>query len=229
MNPLIDAELLWFDHPVIERTLLDATFETLLMVGWASLVTVIIGLPLGMLLVATAPDGVRPSRIIHQTLGFITNVGRSIPFIILLILLIPVTRAVMGTSIGWRGMTFPLAVGAIPFFARLIETNLLSVERGKVEAAHMMGATRTRIMADVLLREALPAIIQSITVLIITLIGYSAMGGAVGGRGLGALAYNYGYQHYYLDILIITVVVIVIIVQIVQVVGDMLSRHVDHR
>lgn len=135
----------------------------------------------------------------------------------------------MQTNIGWRGMVFPLAIGSIPFFARLVETNLLAVDSGKIEAAQMMGATRTRIMGDVILREALPGIIQSITVLIIMIIGFSAMGGTVGGGGLGALAYNYGYQRYFLDVLIITVVVLVVIVQIVQMLGDMLSRYVDHR
>lgn len=221
--------LLWLDQPVIQNSLWDATAETLLMVGWSTLATVLIGLPLGLLLVTTAKTGIRPAPIVNQILSAIVNIGRSIPFIILLILLLPVTDWIMQTNIGWRGMVFPLAVGSIPFFARLVETNLLAVDTGKVEAAQMMGATRTRIMADVMLREALPGIIQSITVLIIMIIGFSAMGGAVGGGGLGALAYNYGYQRYLLDVLVITVIIITAIVQIVQMFGDMLSRYVDHR
>ncbi|MBM9433791.1 methionine ABC transporter permease [Flaviflexus equikiangi] len=221
--------LLWLDQPVIQNSLWDATAETLLMVGWSTLATVLIGLPLGLLLVTTAKTGIRPAPIVNQILSVIVNIGRSIPFIILLILLLPVTDWIMQTNIGWRGMVFPLAVGSIPFFARLVETNLLAVDTGKVEAAQMMGATRTRIMADVMLREALPGIIQSITVLIIMIIGFSAMGGAVGGGGLGALAYNYGYQRYLLDVLVITVIIITAIVQIVQMFGDMLSRYVDHR
>lgn len=221
--------LLWLDQPVIQNSLWDATAETLLMVGWSTLATVLIGLPLGLLLVTTAKTGIRPAPIVNQILSAIVNIGRSIPFIILLILLLPVTDWIMQTNIGWRGMVFPLAVGSIPFFARLVETNLLAVDTGKVEAAQMMGATRTRIMADVMLREALPGIIQSITVLIIMIIGFSAMGGAVGGGGLGALAYNYGYQRYLLDVLVITVIIITAIVQIVQMLGDMLSRYVDHR
>lgn len=223
------TEMLWFDQPVIQNSLWDATAETLLMVGWSTLATVLIGLPLGILLVTSAKTGIRPAPILNQILSIIVNIGRSIPFIILLIILLPVTDWVMQTNIGWRGMVFPLAVGSIPFFARLVETNLLAVDSGKIEAAQMMGATRTRIMGDVILREALPGIIQSITVLIIMIIGFSAMGGTVGGGGLGALAYNYGYQRYLLDVLIITVVVITAIVQLVQMFGDMLSRYVDHR
>ncbi|MGO1623148.1 methionine ABC transporter permease [Flaviflexus sp.] len=219
----------WFNNQIVQETLWDATVETLLMVGWSTLATVVIGLPLGILLVATAKGGIRPNKIVNAILSLIVNVGRSIPFIILLILLLPVTDWVMQTNIGWRGMVFPLAIGSISFFARLVETNLLAVDSGKIEAAQMMGATRTRIMGDVILREALPGIIQSITVLIIMIIGFSAMGGTVGGGGLGALAYNYGYQRYFLDVLIITVVVLVVIVQIVQMLGDMLSRYVDHR
>lgn len=222
-------ELEWFGNRIIQNELWDATAETLLMVGWASLATVLIGLPIGMALVATRQGGIRPNRIINFILSLIVNVGRSIPFIILLIILLPVTDWVMRTNIGWRGMAFPLAIGSIPFFARLVETNLLAIDSGKVEASQMMGASRTRVMGDVLLREALPGIIQSISVLVIMIIGFSAMGGTVGGGGLGALAYNYGYQRYHLDVLTITVVVLVIIVQLVQVLGDMLSRYVDHR
>ena len=226
---MIRTELQWLDHPVIKNSLWDATGETLLIVGWSTLATVLIGLPLGILLVTSAKTGIRPAPILNQILSIIVNIGRSIPFIILLILLLPITDWVMRTNIGWPGMVFPLAVGSIPFFARLVETNLLAVDSGKIEAAQMMGATRTRIMGDVILREALPGIIQSVTVLIIMIIGFSAMGGTVGGGGLGALAYNHGYQRYSLDVLIVTVVVLVVIVQLVQMIGDMLSRYVDHR
>lgn len=222
-------ELLWFDHPAIKNLLVDSINETLLMVGWATVASVLVGLPVGIAVVATRKDGVRPAPIVNAILGFIVNLGRAIPFIILLILIYPITQAVMGTGMGWRAVFFPLAVASFPFFARLVETNLLAVDSGKVEAAQMMGASRTRIMFDVLVREALPGIIQSITVLVITLIGYSAMGGAVGGGGLGALAYNYGYARYNIDVLIITVAIILIIVQVVQWLGDMISRYVDHR
>ena len=146
----------WFNNQIVQETLWDATVETLLMVGWSTLATVVIGLPLGILLVATAKGGIRPNKIVNAILSLIVNVGRSIQFIILLILLLPVTDWVMQTNIGWRGMVFPLAIGSIPFFARLVETNLLAVDSGKIEAAQMMGATRTRIMGDVILREALP-------------------------------------------------------------------------
>lgn len=219
----------WFNNPVIQQSVLPATGETILMVGLSAIATVILGLPLGMALVATRDDGVAPNAFWNRILGFIVNVGRSIPFIILLILVLPLTSAIMGTTLGWRGMVFPLTLASVPFFARLVETNMLAVDPNKVEGALMMGASRLRILWGVQVREAMPSIIQSITVLIITLIGYSAMGGAVGGGGLGALAYNYGYQRYMFDVLIVTVVVIVIIVQLVQMMGDMLSRYVDHR
>lgn len=219
----------WFDNPVIQQSVIPATWETLLMVGLSTVFTVLLGLPLGMALVATRRDGVAPNAFWNKVLGFIVNLGRSIPFIILLILLLPLTSKLMGTTLGWRGMVFPLTVASIPFFARLVESNMLAVDPNKIEAAHMMGASRVEILGGVQVREAMPSIVQSVTVLIVTLIGYSAMGGAVGGGGLGALAYNYGYQRYMFDVLVVTIVVIVLIVQLIQMMGDMLSRHVDHR
>ena len=159
----------------------------------------------------------------------IVNVGRSFPFLILIIVLLPVTRFVMRSAITWQGATFPLVIGAIPFFARLVETNLLSVENGKVEAALMAGASNRRIRWSILVREALPGIIQSVTVLAITLVGYSAMAGVVGAGGLGKMAIDYGYHRFQTDTMICSVVAIIIIVQLIQMIGDMLSRLVDHR
>lgn len=218
----------WFDNPVLTTKLWPATIETLAMTATSALLTIAIGLPLGLLLVATAPRGVRENRAVYSVLGALVNIGRSIPFIILMIALIPLTRAVMGTAIGWTSAVLPLAVAAIPFFARLVETSVLAINPGTVTAATMMGATGRQVMA-VQMREALPGIVQGVTVLVITLIGYSAIAGVLGGGGLGTLAYNYGYQRYQNDTMIATVVVIVVIVQLVQMIGDMCSRLVDHR
>lgn len=219
----------WFQNPIIEQGLMSALGETLLMVFWSSLFSIIFGLLIGIVLTATKPEGLLPNRALYQVLAFIVNVGRSIPFIILMFVMIPLTRAVVGSATGWLGATVPLTIAAIPYFARLVESNLTGVEQGKVEAAQMMGASRSRILSGVLVREAMPALIQSATILIITLVGYSAMAGAVGGGGLGQMAINYGYYRPMADVLVILVVVIVVIVNVIQLAGDMLSRLVDHR
>lgn len=219
----------WFDNPAIEQKLWPALLETLQMTGVATLVAVLFGLPLGLLLVDTSPRGQFPNRLAYQTLSIIINIGRSVPFIILLIALIPVTRAIVGTSLGWQAATVPLSIGAIPFFARLSETAFLSVSQGKVEAALMMGASTTQIMGGVRVRESLPALIQGVTVTAVTLVGYSSIAGVVGAGGLGNLAILYGYNRYQLDVMIVSVVLIVLVVQVIQSAGDMLSRWVDHR
>ncbi len=220
---------MWFDNRAIQQQLWPATLETLYTTFWATLFTVIFGLLVGVAAVLTSPGGLAPSAWLHRVLGVIINVGRSIPYIILAFLLMNVTRFVVGSYIGWKAAVFTLTIAAIPFFARIVETALLQVDGGKIEAARMMGATRTRIMFDVVVREALPALIQSTTVLIITLISYGAMAGAIGGGGLGQLAMNHGFQRNQVDVTVITVVVIILIVQAVQMAGDMLSRLVDHR
>lgn len=219
----------WLDTPAIKEAFWPSVWQTLAMTAWATVITVVIGTPLGLFLVSTARGGLTPNRVANQILGFIVNVGRSIPFIILLIAILPFTRFVVGTTLGWKAAVVPLSVGAIPFFARLVETNVRGVSAGKIEAAHMMGASRWEIMFGVQVREALPALIDSVTVLAVTLIGYSAIAGVLGGGGLGQLAMNYGYNRFQGDVMLVSVVGIVIIVQIVQVVGDMLSRLVDHR
>ena len=219
----------WGDNPALTKPFLPAVWETLVMTGVATLVTVIFGLPLGLLVVNTSRHGLTPNRIVHQILGVIVNVGRSFPFIILLIAIVPLTRFLVGTTLGWKAAMPSLIIGAIPFFARLVETNVLAVSRGKIEAAQMMGASNQRIYWGVQVREALPALIQSVTVLAITLIGYSAMAGAVGAGGLGKLAINYGYNQFMPDVMLCAVVAIIIIVQVIQMMGDMISRLVDHR
>ena len=224
----VSDEGTWFSNPVIKNELLNATLETLQMSFISALFTVLIGIPLGLAVVATSKKGLIPNAFINNVLSIIINIGRSIPFIILMIAIIPFTKLIVGTSVGWEAAVLPLTIGAIPFFARLVESAVIGVDQGKVEATQMMGASRLQILG-VLVLEALPAIIQSITVLVITLISYSAMAGAIGGCGLGSLAINYGYQRFMTDVMVITVVIIVLIVQIVQMVGDMISRLVDHR
>ena len=219
----------WFDNPVIQRKLGDALIETLSMTFVSGALTILFGLLLGLALVSTGKRGQFRNPALYWVLSQIVNIGRSMPFIILMVALIPITRMLVGTSLGWQAACVPLTIGAIPFYARLVETAINDVDHGKVEAALMMGASGQQITWGVLVREALPILIQSATVTIIPLLGYSAMAGAVGGGGVGDLAIQYGYQRNMVDVMVITVVVIVIIVGIIQLIGDMLSRLVNHR
>ena len=223
----------WFSNPVITNNLLDATLETIYMSFWSGFFSILLGLPIGLLLVATAPAGLlsasKVARVLYAVLGLIVNVGRSLPFVILMISIIPFTRLLVGTSLGWKAAVVPLTLAAAPFFARLVESNVQGVESGKLEAAKMAGASNWQIMLGVQVREALPSLIQSITVTLISLIGYGAMAGTLGTGGLGALAMNYGYTRFMGDVMLIVVIDILLIVVIVQWVGDMLSRLVDHR
>lgn len=214
---------------VILEKLPEATLETLQMVGLSALITVLLGLPLGLLLRSLATDGLTPSRPVAAVLGAVVNVLRSLPFIILALALIPLTRALVGTSLGWEAAVVPLSVGTIPFFARLVETAVRDVAPGKVEAARVMGSTRFTIQVQVLVREALPALVSATTVTVITLIGFSAMVGAIGAGGLGFLAITYGYQRFDPVVLYTSIVVIVVLVTVVQVVGDAVARRLDHR
>ena len=204
----------WFDNPAIQNKLGYALVETLAMTFVSGAITVILGLLLGLALVSTGKRGQFRNPTLYWVLSQIVNIGRSMPFIILMVALIPLTRLLVGTSLGWQAACVPLTIGAIPFYARLVETAINDVDRGKVEAALMMGASGRQITWGVLVREALPILIQSATVTIITLLGYSAMAGAVGGGGVGDLAIQYGYQRNQVDVMVITVVVIVGIVGI---------------
>lgn len=215
--------------PVIQEKLPEATFETLAMVGVSSLLTAVLGLPLGLLLAATARGGLTANALVNRVVGFVANVVRSVPFLILMIAVIPFTRLVVGTSLGWEAAVVPLTIGAVPFFARLVETSVREVSPGKVEAARVIGATRSGIVVQVLVREALPALVASLTVTVIALVGYSAMAGVIGGGGLGALAISYGYQRFDPPVMVACVVVIVLIVVVVQAVGDAVARRLDHR
>lgn len=218
----------WFDNPVLQQQLWPETLVTLYMTLVSTGLTVLVGLPLGLALVATAPKGLTPNAAVNQVVSVVVNIGRSVPFIILMISIIPFTRLLVGTTLGWRAAVVPLTVAAIPFFARLVETAVYSVPQGRVEAAQMMGASRLQILGGVLVREALSPLIQATTVLMITLLSYTAMAGAIGAGGLGQLAINYGYNRFQGDVMLVTVIVIVVMVQAIQMVGDRLARLADH-
>ncbi|MEO3790333.1 methionine ABC transporter permease [Nonomuraea sp. B10E15] len=206
-----------------------ATVETAQMVGWSTLFTVLFGLPLGVALVVFDRGGLRPMPALKQALGFVVNIGRSLPFIVLMIAIIPFTRLVVGTTIGTAAVVVPLTVGAVPFFARLVETALREVGTDVVQAAQAMGAGRAAIVRKVLLPEALPGLVAGLTVTVVALIGYSAMAGTIGGGGLGDLAIRYGYQRFETLVMIVTVVVLIVIVQLLQSLGDWVARRLSHK
>ncbi|MEV0162190.1 methionine ABC transporter permease [Nonomuraea fuscirosea] len=206
-----------------------ATVETALMVGWSTLFTLLLGLPLGVALVVFDRGGLRPVPALKSGLGFVVNVGRSLPFIVLMIAIIPFTRLVVGTTIGTAAFVVPLTVGAVPFFARLVETALREVGADVVQAAQAMGASRATIVRKVLLPEALPGLIAGLTVTVVALIGYSAMAGTLGGGGLGDLAVRYGYQRFETLLMIVTVVLLLVIVQLLQSLGDWVARRLSHK
>lgn len=205
-----------------------ATVETLRMVGFAMAITIPLGLLLGVLLLLTARGAPLQQPVVNRLLGLIVDVGRSVPFIILLVALIPFTRAVVGTTIGTTAAIVPLTVATIPFFARIVEVSLREVPRGLIEAAQSAGASDRQVVAKVLVPEALPSLVSGATITTIGVLGYSAMAGAVGGGGLGDVAIRYGYQRYETDVTIATVVVLVVLVQLIQLTGDLLSRRLSH-
>ncbi|XZG68806.1 methionine ABC transporter permease [Chitinibacteraceae bacterium HSL-7] len=206
-----------------------ASRDTLSMLGWAMLFTTLLGLPLGVLLFLTGRRQLLEQPLLYGILSFVVNLLRSVPFVILLIVMIPVTVMITGTSFGVAGVVPPLVVGATPFFARLVETALREVDRGIIEACQAMGASTRQIVLRALLPEALPGIIAAITVTAITLVSYSAMSGLVGGGGLGDLAVRNGYQRFQTDVMIVTVVLLVILVQFLQMIGDRLVVHFSRK
>ncbi|MEU6984259.1 methionine ABC transporter permease [Streptomyces sp. NPDC046324] len=212
-------------QPLLEQ----GTVDTLYMVLWATIVTIAGGLPLGILLVLTDKGGLLQNTVVNKVVGVIVNIGRSLPFIILLIALIPFTTFVVGTFIGPTAMIVPLAIGAIPFFARLVETAIREVDHGLVEAVQSMGGSVTTIVRKVLLPQALPSLVSGVTTTVIVLIGYSAMAGAVGGEGLGSKAITYGYQRFDTQFMLVTVVVLIAIVTVVQLIGDLAVRLLARR
>ena len=220
---------LFGDKTWIPEKILIATWETLYMVAISTFLSYILGLVLGIILVITTKNHVAENKSINLVLGAIVNATRSIPFIIFLILVIPLTRWIVGTSIGTIASIVPLTLAAIPFVARLTETSLKEIDWGLIEAALAMGASTWEIITKVLLPEAKPSLILGVAITTINLIGYSAMAGIVGGGGLGTLAYYYGYQRYEDSIMFITVIVLIIMVQAFQMIGDSLAHRTTNK
>lgn len=207
----------------------SATRETLQMVGTATVLATLAGLPLGILLTATGPRHILEQPLLHRVLGGVVNIGRSIPFIILMVAIIPFTRAVVGTSIGTSAAIVPLTVAAVPFVARLVDGALREVDPGVIEAAISMGASPPQIIYKVLIPEALPVLVLAVTLTAVNLVGYSAMAGSIGGGGLGDLAIRYGYQRFRGDIMLLTVIILVVLVQGIQMLGDRIANKLYHR
>lgn len=206
--------------------LIPSINETLYMVFISTVFTVILGLPLGILLVITREDSVLPNSNIYNSLSILINITRSIPFVILMIFIIPFTRLVVGSSIGTNAAIVPLVVAAIPFFARLVEGSILEVNPGVIEAGVSMGASPLEIVLKILIPEAMPSLVLNVTVTIINIIGYSAMAGAVGGGGLGYLAIGYGYHRFQTDVMFATVIILIILVQLIQISGNKISNSI---
>jgi ABC-type methionine transport system permease subunit len=208
---------------------LEATLQTLAMVSIAVLFCVVFGLMLGSWLAVTSPQGIAPARGVHQALAAFANISRSIPFLILIVLLLPFTRFLVGSSIGTAAAIVPLVIGGTPYAARLVEAALLDVDPGLIQAVITLGASPAQAVWKVYLPEAIPGLIRAFTVLAITMINFSAMAGAVGGGGLGDLAIRYGYQRFRLDVLLLCCIVLIVLVQLIQFAGNYLARHFDRR
>ena len=213
----------------IINLLLQGFLETVQMTVISTVVAVLLGVPLGVILVITSRGHIMQNDAVNKVLGAIVNATRSIPFIILMVAIIPFTRLVAGTSIGTTAACVPLTLAAIPFLARLVETAIKEVNGGVIEAAQSMGATPLQIIWKVLLPEALPTLIDNITVLIVNLISYSAMAGAIDGGGLGDIAIRYGYQRFQGDVMLATIIILIVLVQVIQSAGDYLSRKVNKK
>ena len=204
--------------------ILKAFNETVFMTFYSTIFSVILGFILAVILTISAEDGLRPNKIIYKVLDVIINILRSFPFIILMVFIIPLTRAIVGTSIGKEAAIVPLTFAAAPFVARIIESSLREVDKGVIEAAKSFGASDFQIIFKVMLKEAVPSIVSGLTLTIISIIGYSAMAGTVGGGGLGYLAVSYGYQRFQKDVMIVTVIILIIIVQALQMLGNYLYK-----
>ena len=209
--------------------LLQGIWETIFMTFASSFLAYVIGIPLGIILVVTDADGIKPIPVLQKVLGLIINLLRSVPFIILLIMMIPVTRAIMGTTLGAKAIIPPLVAAAAPYIARMVESSFKEVDPGVIEAAQSMGATTWQIIWKVLLPEAKPSLLVGAAISITTVLGYSAMAGFVGGGGLGNIAINYGYYRYETEMMLVTVVILVVIVQIIQETWMKLSKISDKR
>lgn len=209
--------------------LLKGTGETLYMVTLSTIIALIIGIPIGVLLVVTDKGGVVPLLKVNKAVGTIINIIRSLPEMILIILLLPLARLIVGTTLGSNAAIVSLSIGSAPFIARIIENSLKEVEYGKIEAAEALGASPFEIIVKVLIPEALPSLVRGITIAIISITGFTAIAGAIGGGGLGSLAIRFGYQRFQNDILLATVIILVIIVQSVQIIGDIISKIINKK
>lgn len=215
--------------PEIIALLAESLLETIYMVAASTLIAALAGIPLGVVLVTTSKGHIMESRKLNAILGSIVNATRSTPFIILMVAIIPLTRIIVGTSIGTNAAIVPLSIAAIPFLGRIVESAIREVDHGVIEAAQAMGASPLQIVRKVLIPEALPSIVLGITITVVSLISFSAMAGAVGGGGLGDLAIRYGYQRFRPDVMLATVVILIATVQLVQSCGDYLSRRLNKR
>ncbi len=213
----------------ILELLKPSLFETLYMVSISTVFTIILGMPLGIILVITDENHILPNKVLNTILSYIVNIMRSLPFVILMISIIPFTKLIVGTTIGTNAAIVPLIVAAIPFYARVVETSLREIDFGVIEASIAMGASPHQIITKVMIPEAMPSLVLGITITIINIIGYSAMAGVVGGGGLGDLAIRYGYHRFRTNVMIATVVVLIIIVQITQSLGNRFSNLINRR
>ena len=209
--------------------LAEGTWATIVMTVVSTVFAYVIGVPIGVALVITQPGGLKPHRVVNAVLGWIVNIGRSLPFIILLVALIPLTRFIVGTSLGTPGAIVPLVVAAAPFAARMVEQSLAELDGGLIEAAQSFGASTWQIVVKVYLRESLPSLVRGVSITFVTLFGYSAMAGTVGAGGLGDIAIRYGYQRYQNDVMIAAVLLCIVLVQVFQTVGNAIARSIDKR
>lgn len=230
MSPQMFETLLgWAMTRPMFDLLVKGAWETIVMTGVSGLLSFVIGLPLALILVTTDRGGIFQNLLINRSLGWVVNALRSVPFIILLVAAIPLTRLIVGSAIGISAAIVPLTLAAAPYFARVAEVSLREVDRALVDAARAMGASRMTILREVLIPEALPGIVSGFTVTMVTLIGASAMAGAVGAGGLGDIAIRYGYQRFETAIMVAVVIVLIIMVSLMQWAGDALARRIDHR
>lgn len=213
----------------ISMLLLEGTLDTAYMVFLATAISIVFGVPLGVILLVTSKGYFWYSPVFYSVLGAVVNALRSVPFIILMVAIIPLTKMLVGTSIGTTAAIVPLTISTIPFLGRLVETSLRTVSYGLVEAAQSMGASPVRIIRKVLLPEALPELVQNFTLTVIVIIGCSAMAGTIGGGGLGDIAIRYGYQRFQMPVMVMTVIILILMVQATQLLGDYITKKVDHR
>ena len=207
----------------------EGLVDTLVMLFASTAISYVIGIFLGVVLCVTSPRGLRPMRTLNAVLGWVVNIGRSIPFIILLVSIFPVTRALVGTTTGVQGVIPPLVLSTTPFVARMVEQSLAEVPRDAIEAAEACGASIPRIVVSALLPEALPSIVRGVSITLIAVLGYTAIAGAVGAGGLGDIAIRYGYYRYQDEVMIATLVLIIILVQVIQSTCDAIAKKIDHR